>query len=49
MNHIIYFLLLQLDPEEKVKFSNTLMFSDKHYPSVLIQAKLIKKVKMNVI
>jgi hypothetical protein len=25
MNHIIYFLLLQLDPAEKVKFSNTLI------------------------
>jgi hypothetical protein len=26
MNHIIHFLLLQLDPKEKVKFSNTLLF-----------------------
>ncbi len=28
MNHIIHFLLLQLDPKEKVKFSNTLLQSD---------------------
>ncbi len=27
MNHIIHFLLLQLDPKEKVKFSNTLVYS----------------------
>ncbi len=25
MNHIIHFFLLQLDPKEKVKFSNTLI------------------------
>jgi hypothetical protein len=25
MNHIIHFLLLQFDPKEKVKFSNTLI------------------------
>jgi hypothetical protein len=28
MNHIIHILLLQLDPKEKVKFSNTLIFLD---------------------
>jgi hypothetical protein len=28
MNHIIHFLLLQLDPKEKVKFSNTLIYSE---------------------
>jgi hypothetical protein len=32
MNHIIHFLLLQLDPEEKVKFSNTLIFIDIFQP-----------------
>jgi hypothetical protein len=26
MNHFIDFLLLQLDPKKKVKFSNTLLF-----------------------
>jgi hypothetical protein len=26
MNHIIHFLLFQLDPKEKVKISNTLIF-----------------------
>jgi flagellin-specific chaperone FliS len=31
MNHIIDFLLLQLDPEEKVKFSNTLVYIYLHY------------------
>ncbi len=35
MNHIIYFLLLQLDPEEKVKFSNTLLI-------IIIQEKLLR-------
>jgi hypothetical protein len=28
MNHIIDFLQLQLDPEEKVKFSNTLIYKN---------------------
>jgi hypothetical protein len=28
MNHIIHFLLLQLDPKERVKFSNILLFTN---------------------
>jgi hypothetical protein len=36
MNHINDFLLLQLDPKEKVKFSNTLIISLERFESLEI-------------
>jgi hypothetical protein len=39
MNHIIHFLLLQLDPKEKVKFSNTLVLNIVLYNKGLMRFK----------